>query len=434
MRTATGTLVIDSGQLITGTGAAPVRDGALHITDGKITYAGPAAAAPPVSPTARRMNARGGTIMPGLVEAHFHPTYFNVAALEDLDIKYPVEYVTLLAAANARLALQCGYTAARSGGSLFNIDVWLKKAIESDITVGPRLAASGREICGAGGLMDWNPDFRKIGMEGLVLLVNGPDEARTAVRKLVKDGVEWVKTYPTGDAAAPDTNDHHTLCMTFEEMHAVVATAHNHGLKVTGHCRATAGIKNALRAGYDTIEHGTFMDDEALELLLERNTPVVPALQFEYASIVEGPRFGMSQRVIDGHKETLEGGAESARRILKAGGRLGMGGDYGFAWTPHGTYAKELTFFVRHVGLAPLDVVTCATKTGAEIMGRGHELGTLEAGKFADVLVVDGDVLGHIAILEDRARFLAVVQGGIVRAGRLRHDAAVVERGVQAGN
>ncbi len=426
MRTATGTLVIDNGQLIDGTGAAPVRDGTLHITDGKITYAGPAAMAPPVAPSARRMNAQGGTIMPGLVEAHFHPTYFNVAALEDLDIKYPVEYVTLLAASNARLALECGYTAARSGGSLFNINVWLKKAIENDVTPGPRLAASGREICGAGGLMDWNPDFRKIGMEGLVLLINGPDEARTAVRKLVKDGVEWVKTYPTGDAAAPDTNDHHTLCMTFEEMHAVVATAHNHGLKVTGHCRANAGIKNALRAGYDTIEHGTFMDDEAIKLLLERNTPVVPALQFEYASIVEGPRFGMSQRVIDGHKETLEGGAESARRILKAGGRLGMGGDYGFAWTPHGTYAKELTFFVRHVGLSPLAVLTCATKTGAEIMGRAHEFGTLEAGKLADVLVVDGDVLADIAILEERAvprraagwrRQVGSAAAGIGRAG-----------------
>jgi len=252
-----------------------------------------------------------------------------------------------------------------------------------------------------------------------VLLINGPDEARAAVRKLVKDGVEWVKTYPTGDAAAPDTNDHHTLCMTFEEMHACVATAHNHGLKVTGHCRATAGIKNALRAGYDTIEHGTFMDDEALDLLLERNTPVVPALQFEHASIVEGPRFGMSQRVIDGHKETLEGGAESARRILKAGGRLGMGGDYGFAWTPHGTYAKELTFFVRYVGLSPLEVITCATRTGAEIMGRSHEFGTLEPGKLADVLVVDGDAISDISILEEQSRFLAVIQGGVIGAGRL---------------
>ena len=419
MKTANGTTVITNGQLIDGTGKPSVRDAALVVRDGHIVYAGPVAGAPQVGPDAARIDARGGTILPGLVEAHYHPTYFNVAALEDLDIKYPVEYVTLLAAANAKLALECGYTAARSGGSLFNIDVWLKKAIECDLMPGPRLAASGREICGVGGLMDWNPDFRKLGMEGLVLLVNGPVEARAAVRKLVKDGVEWVKTYPTGDAAAPDTNDHHTLCMTFEEMHAVVQTAHNHAMKVTGHCRATEGIKNALKAGYDTLEHGTFMDDEALEMLMKRNTPVVPALQFEWASIERGPGFGMSQAVIDGHKETLEGGAESARRILKAGGRLGMGGDYGFAWNPHGDYAKELTFFVNYVGLKPLEVIRCATMTGAEILGREKEIGSLEAGKLADVLVVDGDMLADIRLLEDRSRFVAVMQGGVVKAGRL---------------
>jgi imidazolonepropionase-like amidohydrolase len=419
MKLASGTTIISHGQLIDGTGAAPIKDAALVITDGRIAYVGPAAGAPRLPPDAQQIDARGGTIMPGLVEAHFHPTYFNVAALEDLDIKYPVEYVTLLAAANARLALECGYTAARSGGSLFNIDVWLKKAIESDLMPGPRLAASGREICGVGGLMDWNPDFRKIGMEGLVLLINGPDEARAAVRKLVKDGVEWVKTYPTGDAAAPDANDHHTLCMTFDEMHAVVATAHNHNLKVTGHCRATEGIKNALRAGYDAIEHGTFMDDEAMDLLLSRDVPCVPALYFELASIEQGPKFGMGQRVIDGHKETLEGGAESARRILKAGGRLGMGGDYGFAWNPHGDYAKELTFFVNYVGFTPLETIKCATKTGAEILGRGHEIGTLENGKLADVLVVDGDVAADISLLERRERFIAVMQGGLVKAGQL---------------
>lgn len=418
MKHAAGTTVISNGQLIDGTGAAPIPSGCVVCIDGTIAYSGPAAGAPKVAPDAKRIDALGGTILPGLVEAHFHPTYFNVAALEDLDIKYPVEYVTLLAAHNAQLALECGYTAARSGGSLFNIDAWLKKAIENDVCAGPRLASSGREICGVGGLMDWNPDFRKIGMEGLVLLVNGPDEARAAVRKLVKDGVEWVKTYPTGDAAAPDTNDHHTLCMTFEEMHAVVATAHNHGLKVTGHCRATEGIKNALRAGYDAIEHGTFMDDEAMELLLKRDVPCVPALYFEYASIERGPEFKMPQAVIDGHKETLEGGAESARRILKAGGRLGMGGDYGFAWNPHGNYARELTFFVKYVGLKPLEVLKCATKTGAEIMGRGDEFGTLTAGKFADVLVVDGDVLADISLLEDRRNFIAVMQGGLVKAGR----------------
>jgi len=267
--------------------------------------------------------------------------------------------------------------------------------------------------------MDWNPEFRKIGMEGLVFIVNGQEDARRAVRALVKDGVEWVKTYPTGDAASPDINDHHTLCMTFEEMHAVVATAHNHRLKVTGHCRATQGIKNALRAGYDTIEHGTFMDDEAMDLLLERNTPVIPALYFEKASVIHGPEFGLSQAVIDGHQETLEGGAESARRILRAGGRLGMGGDYGFGWNPHGDYARELVFFVKDVGLTPLEVIKCATRTGAEIMGRSEEFGTLEAGKLADVLVVDGDPLRDIEVLTDRSKFLAVMQGGILKAGSL---------------
>ena len=419
MQSAQGSLVIRNGQLIDGHGGPPVRAAEVHVTDGMIVWAGDAATAPVAPAGARLIDAAGGSILPGLIEAHFHPTYFNVAALEDLDIKYPVEYVTLLAAANARLALECGYTSARSGGSLFNIDVWLKRAIESGIAAGPRLCASGREICGVGGLMDWNPDFRRIGMEGLVLLINGPVEARAAVRKLVKDGVEWVKTYPTGDAAAPDTNDHHTLCMTFEEMHAVVGTAHNHGLKVTGHCRATEGILNALKAGYDAIEHGTFINDECLDLLLQRDVPCVPALFFEYASIQRGPEFGMSQRVIDGHQETLDGGAESARRILQAGGCLAMGGDYGFAWNPHGDYARELSFFVNYVGFSPLQVITCATKNGAKLMGRSHELGTVEAGKLADLLIVDGDVLADIRLLEKRDRFTAVIQGGRIAAGRL---------------
>jgi imidazolonepropionase-like amidohydrolase len=419
MKTAQGVTKIANGRLVDGTGVPSLPDATVIVKNGRITYAGPAAGAPAVPPDVTQIDANGGTIMPGLVEAHFHPTYFNVAELADLDIKYPVEYVTILAACNAKLALECGYTAARSGGSLHNIDVWLKKALEEDLIPGPRLAASGREICGAGGLMDWNPEHMKLGMEGLILLINGPDEGRKAVRKLVKDGAEWIKTYPTGDAAAPDAADHHTLCMTFEEMAAVVSEAHNYRRKVTGHCRATQGIKNALRAGFDTIEHGTFMDQEALDLLLERDVPAVPALYFELASIERGPRYGMPQAVIDGHQETLDGGAESARMILRAGGRLGMGGDYGFAWNPHGDYARELTFFVRHVGFTPMETITCATKTGAEIMGRSDEFGTVQVGKFADLLIVDGDVLADIAILEDRSRFIAVMQAGVIKAGKL---------------
>ncbi|HIA62961.1 MAG TPA: amidohydrolase family protein [Planctomycetaceae bacterium] len=412
--------VIRNGTIFTSNGNDPHGDGELHIVDGTITYVGSTHHAPAVQGSNTLViDAKGGTILPGLVEAHFHATYFNVETLEDLDIKYPVEYVTLLASQNAACALEHGYTSARSGGSLFNIDVWLKKAISEEVVRGPRLTASGREICGVGGLMDWNPDYRKIGMDGLVLLVNGPSEATAAVRKLVKDGVEWIKTYPTGDAASPDMNDHHTLCMTFDEMQAVVTTAHNHNLKVTGHCRATKGIRNALLAGFDSIEHGTFMDDETMELLLERDVPVVPALYFEKASILHGPEFGMSQQVIDGHQETLDAGTLSAQRIIREGGRLGLGGDYGFAWNPHGDYAKELTFFVEHVGLTAKETLICATRTGAEIIGVQDKLGTLETGKIADILVVAGDVLDDISLIEDKQNLLAVIQNGIIKAGTL---------------
>ena len=416
-------IIIRNGTIFTSNGDDPILDGELHIVDGIISYVGATRKAPNVNGSVPLIiDAQGGTILPGLIESHFHATYFNVESLEDLDIKYPVEYVTLLASQNAACALEHGYTSARSGGSLFNIDVWLKKAIAEEVVIGPRLTASGREICGVGGLMDWNPDYRKIGMDGLVLLVNGPTEATAAVRKLVKDGVEWIKTYPTGDAASPDLNDHHTLCMTFDEMQAVVLTAHNHNLKVTGHCRATKGIKNALLAGFDTIEHGSFMDDETMDLLLERDVPVVPALYFEKASIIHGSNFGLSQQVIDGHQETLDAGTASAQRIIREGGRLGIGGDYGFAWNPHGDYAKELTFFVDHVGLSVEQTLICATRTGAEIIGVEDCLGTLEVGKIADILVVNGDVLNDISLIEDKKNLLAIIQNGIIKAGTLNHS------------
>jgi imidazolonepropionase-like amidohydrolase len=417
MKTASGTTVIRGGRLIDGTGSAAVDDSTVVIRDGRISYAGTTTAAPPDPDGADVIDATATTVMPGLIEAHWHASYFNVAVLEDLDIAYPPEVVSLYAAINARIALESGYTAARSAGCLFNTDVALAEAIEADLVPGPRFVPSGQEICGAGGLMDWNPEFRKIGMEGVILVVDGADQARSAARRLVKSGAQWLKTYPTGDAAAPGTNDQHTLSMTYEEMEAVVKVAHNHRRKVFGHCRATEGIKMALQVGYDSIEHGTFMDQECLDMMMARDVPCVPALQFELASVEHGPEFDMPQDVIDEHQETLEAGAESARMILAAGGTLGMGGDYGFAWNPHGDYAKELSFFVDYVGFSPMDTLVCGTRNGARIMGVDDETGTLESGKLADLLIVEGDVLGDIALLEDQANLRAVMQGGIVKAG-----------------
>lgn len=427
MKTATGTTLIENGMLVTGTGAGSTEGASVIVENGRIAFAGPREDAPAQSPDATVIDATGCTVLPGLIEAHFHASYFNVLLLEDLDIAHPPETVSLHAAFNARVALESGYTSARSAGCLFNTDVALSAAIDADLTPGPRLVPSGQEICGAGGLMDWNPEFRKIGMEGVILVVDGADQARSAARKLVKNGAEWLKTYPTGDAAAPGTNDHHTLSMTYEEMEAVVQVAHNHRRKVFGHCRATEGIKNALVAGFDSIEHATFMDQECLELMLANEVPCVPALQFELASVKNGHEFGLSQAVIDGHQETLDAGAESARMIHDAGGILGMGGDYGFAWNPHGDYAKELSFFVDFVGFSPMDTLVCATRNGARIIGCEDELGTLEAGKLADLLVVEGDVLADISLLEDRSNLAVVMQGGFVKAGTsATYEATVV--------
>ena len=417
MKTATGSTVVHGGQLISGTGDPAVNDATVVVEDGRITYAGESAGAPAVPDGAEVIDATGTTVMPGLVEAHWHASYFNVSVLEDLDIAHPPEVVSLHAAINARVALECGYTAARSAGCLFNTDVALANAIDADLVPGPRFIPSGQEICGAGGLMDWNPEFRKIGMEGVILVVDGPDEARSAARRLVKNGAQWLKTYPTGDAAAPGTNDQHTMSMTFEEMEAVAQVAHNHRRKVFGHCRATQGIKWALQCGYDSIEHGTFMDQECIDMMLAQDVPCVPALQFELASVNHGPGFDMPQEVVDEHQETLEAGAESARMIQEAGGTLGMGGDYGFAWNPHGTYAKELTFFVDYVGFSPMETIVCGTRNGAKIMGLDDETGTLEVGKLADLLVVEGDVLGDISRLEDQSNLRVVMQGGIIKAG-----------------
>jgi len=383
---ATGTTVIRNGTIVDGIGSDPVRDGAVVIENGRLTFVGAAASLPNLPADAEPIDASGGTIMPGLVEPHWHASYFNVLELEDLDIKYPAEMVSIQATFNARLALECGYTSARSAGCLFNSDVWLAECIDTDLVPGPRFVPGGQEICGAGGLMDWNPEFRKIGMEGVILVVDGPDQARSAARRLVKKGAQWIKTYPTGDAAAPGTNDHHTLSMTFEEMAAaVVAVAHNHRRKVYGHCRATEGIKECA----------------GRRLRLDR-------------SAADRPK---RPRSIDARSKYRAGTHGTSRSSISSRHSWSM--NVPCSWNPHGDYAKELEFFVDEVGFSAMETLVCATRNGSKILGTDQDVGTLETGKLADVLVVAGDVLADISILQDRARLLAVIQGGIVKAGTL---------------
>ena len=333
-------------------------------------------------------------------------------AVADLDLNCPPEYSTLVSAKNAELALRCGYTAARSAGSVHAVDVALKRAIHEGLYPGPRLLAAGRDICATGGMADWNPSYLKLGMEGLALIADGPEQVRVAVRRVVKDGADVVKCYIGGDALLPHTpiGD---CTYTVEEVRALVAEAHMRGRMASAHVRGERSSQVAAEAGVDSIEHATYANDATLRMIADKGLFLVPGLRYLYSIIENGPRFGITEDVIapTGLRDEIKQAADTYRRAKELGIRLCPGGDFGFAWNPHGEYAKDIQVFVDVIGFSPLEAIVAATRHGAELMRMQDRIGTLQAGKLADLVVVNGDPLKDIAVLQDRAR-LSVMKGG----------------------
>ncbi|HEU5323486.1 MAG TPA: amidohydrolase family protein, partial [Methylomirabilota bacterium] len=389
-------------RLVDGTGA-PARDGASLVIEGDtIVHAGPLAAADaPSSAGAQVMDLGGRTVVPGLVEAHLHLSYNNVKAVADLDLNCPPEYSTLVSAKNAELALHCGYTAARSAGSVHAVDVALKRAINEGLIPGPRLLAAGRDICATGGMADWNPSYLKLGMEGLALVADGPDQIRAAVRRVIKDGADVVKCYVGGDALLPHTPIA-DCTYTLEEVRTLVDEAHMRGRLVSAHVRGERSSAVAARAGVDSIEHATYASDETLTLIRDQGLTLVPGLRYLHSIVENGPRFGITEEVIgpSGLRDEIKQASDTYRRARDLGIRMCPGGDFGFAWCPHGEYARDIQVFVDVIGFTPLEALTCATRSGAELMRMADRIGTLEAGKLADLVLVDADPLKDIAVLQ----------------------------------
>jgi imidazolonepropionase-like amidohydrolase len=406
-------LYLKNVRLIDGTGA-PARDGAALVIEGDtIVHVGPLdPAGAPKGPGVEAMDLGGRTVIPGLIEAHIHLSYNHVKAIADLDLNCPPEYSTLLAAKNAELALSCGYTAARSAGAVHRIDAALKQAINEGIYPGPRLLAASRDICATGGMADWNPSYLKLGMEGLALIADGPDQVRAAVRRSIKDGADIVKCYIGGDALLPHTpiGD---CTYTLAEVAALVDEAHMRGRMTAAHVRGQRSSRVAAEAGVDSLEHATYADDDTLRMIADKGLTLVPGLRYLYSIVENGPRFGITEDVIasSGLRDEIKQAADTYRRAKDLGIRMCPGGDFGFAWNPHGEYAKDIQVFVEVIGYSPLEAITCATRSGAELMRMADRIGTLQQGKLADLVVVDGDPLRDIGVLEDRAR-LSVMQGG----------------------
>jgi imidazolonepropionase-like amidohydrolase len=400
-------------RLIDGTGAPPRDRSALVIEGDTIVHVGPLdSAGEPKGSDAQTVDLGGRTVIPGLIEAHIHLSYNHVKAIADLDLNCPPEYSTLLAAKNAELALSCGYTAARSAGAVHRIDVALKQAINEGLYPGPRLLAASRDICATGGMADWNPSYLKLGMEGLALIADGPDQVRAAVRRSIKDGADIVKCYVGGDALLPHTpiGD---CTYTLAEVTALVDESHMRGRMTAAHVRGQRSSRVAAEAGVDSLEHATYADDDTLRMIADKGLTLVPGLRYLYSIIENGPRFGITEEVIapSGLRDEIKQAADTYRRAKDLAIRMCPGGDFGFAWNPHGEYAKDIQVFVEVIGYSPLEAITCATKSGAELMRMADRIGTLQQGKLADLVIVDGDPLRDISVLQDRAR-LSVMQGG----------------------
>jgi imidazolonepropionase-like amidohydrolase len=406
-------ILLRNARLIDGTGRAAQDGAALLIEGDTIVHAGllPAGDAPDPATTVV-VDAGGRTVLPGLIEAHLHLSYNDVKQIADLDLNCPPEYSTLVSAKNAELALHCGYTAARSAGSVHAVDVALKRAIAERLFPGPRLLAAGRDICATGGMADWNPSYLKLGMDGLALIADGPEQIRAAVRRVIKDGADVVKCYVGGDALLPHTPIA-DCTYTLPEVQALVDEAHMRGRMVAAHVRGERSSEVAARAGVDSIEHATYASDDTLERIRDQGLTLVPGLRYLYSIIENGPRFGITEDIVgpSGLRDEIKQASDTYRRAREMGIRMCPGGDFGFAWNPHGEYAKDIQVFVDVIGFTPLEAITCATRHGAELMRMQDRIGTLAPGKLADLVVVDGDPLRDITVLQDRAR-LSVMQGG----------------------
>jgi len=251
-----------NARLIDGIGGTPVENAAVMVEGKKITKVGktPDFGESP-NGNMRVLDLEGKTLMPGLTEGHFHCSFWGVRELPDLDLKLPAERTTVYAVKNLELALRCGYTSVASAGALHRIDVTLRDMVNEGIIPGPRMAASGRDICATSGMLDWNPSFWKLGMDGLAMFADGVEEVRKCVRQNIHEGDHINKLYVTGEGLLRPGVPPEEKMYSFEEIAVAVDEAHKRNRQIAAHVRGNDGVKICVEAGVDVLEHATYADD-----------------------------------------------------------------------------------------------------------------------------------------------------------------------------
>ena len=361
----------------------------------------------------RSIDLAGRALMPGMITSHFHSTYDAITIMpEPLGLEHPPGYLMLIAARNVRTALHCGFTGVVSAGAINNdIDSQLKVAIENGLVEGPRLVPGSRGLDSTGGYTDTEAWWWELGNKGALRTCDGPDEFRLGAREEMRRGAEMIKIFPSGGHGVADTASASSI--TEAEIRAVTEAAHERGGKVRAHAAWTHSILECVRNGVDIIDHGDEMTKECIDAMLEAGTFLVPSMFFvknmleDTGNLVDATSHQMAP---------IQAAFDNIRKMLpiahEAGVRICVGDDYGIIILPHGRYAEELEFYVKDVGIAPLDVLRWATVNGAALMGREDELGSVSVGKLADLLVVNGDPSVDIAVLQNRSNLNAIMKGG----------------------
>ena len=412
-------------------GDHPARGGVSVAIDGtRISEIGDDAAVA-ARPDDRVIDLAHRTLMPGMFSSHFHTAFSDgmPAAAPTLGLEAQPGLLALIAEKNITTAYDCGFTSLICSSSVYNIDHALKMAISRGIIQGPRIWACTHELMTHGdqadGLnMNW---YMEIGNTGMIRRCTGADAFSEAVREELGRGADVAKVSASVGHGAGPAQELETISR--EELRAAAGAAHGRGKKLRAHAASRLSVLQCIDAGVDIIDHADRLDRECIDGIVNRNLTLAPTLLYSSrfldflqnmldsgALLRAGSFLAASAEEHQARIDAARRDYDNIRRMLpeanQAGMRIVVGDDYGVITIPHGDYADELELYVKEIGIAPLDVIRWATKHGAESVDRGEDLGTLEVGKLADLLVIDGDPISDITCLKDRGNIRAIVKDG----------------------